>query len=46
MSFALLLSSLPQVELARSRYNGMLVLHDITPRLPARLLQRIKQLFS
>lgn len=46
MSFALLLSSLPQVEFARSHYDSMLALHESTPSLPVRLWQRIKHLFS
>ncbi|MDR3097908.1 MAG: hypothetical protein LBV73_12645 [Paraburkholderia sp.] len=46
MSFALLLSRLPQTELARSHYASLLALHEPAPRRPARLWQRIKQLFS
>ncbi|MFD1554209.1 hypothetical protein ACFSHT_01020 [Paraburkholderia silviterrae] len=46
MSFALLLYKLPHVEEARAQYEGLLALHEHVPGLPARLWQRVKQLFS
>ncbi|NLP60335.1 hypothetical protein [Paraburkholderia sacchari] len=46
MSFALLLSSLPRIELARSHYTSLLALHEPAPSLIARLWQRLKHLRS
>ncbi|MFX1675731.1 hypothetical protein PWR63_26320 [Paraburkholderia sp. A2WS-5] len=46
MSYALLLSRLPQVELARDHYTSMLALHETAPSLRARLWQRLKHLRS
>ncbi|CAB3783730.1 hypothetical protein LMG28688_01707 [Paraburkholderia caffeinitolerans] len=46
MSFALLLSKLPQVELARSHYTSMLALHEPAPSLTSRLWKRLKRLCS
>lgn len=46
MSFALLLSSLPRIELARSHYTSLLALHEPAPSLTSRLWQRLRQLCS
>jgi hypothetical protein len=46
MFFALLLSRLPHVEVARGQYDDMLALHEHKPGRVAHLWQRIKPFFS
>ena len=46
MFFALLLSNLPHVEVARGGYDSLLALHEHKPCTLAQLWRRIKPFFS